>query len=38
VQLEKAIAALPHDGVLVVTRLDRLAKTPRVDFARLQSA
>lgn len=36
-QLEKAIAALPHDGVLVVTRLDRLAKTLRVDLARLQS-
>lgn len=28
-QLEKAIAALPTDGVLVVTRLDRLARSTR---------
>jgi DNA invertase Pin-like site-specific DNA recombinase len=28
-QLEKAIAALPHDSVLVVTRLDRLARSTR---------
>lgn len=28
-QLKKAIAALPHDGVLMVTRLDRLARSTR---------
>ena len=28
-QLKKAIAALPYDGVLLVTRLDRLARSTR---------
>jgi DNA invertase Pin-like site-specific DNA recombinase len=28
-QLKKAISSLPHDGVLMVTRLDRLARSTR---------